>query len=227
MSSRVLVIEDEVQIRRILKNALADEDCHVTEAGTVRDGLRMVGTTNPDLILLDLGLPDGDGIGFIEEVRGWSDVPILILSARFDEKVKIAGLNAGADDYLTKPFGIGELIARIRVLLRRKSRAEDEISPLVQFGDCSVDFSTRKVMRGTKDIHLTPIEYKLLTVMLSRPDKVMTQTHILKTVWGDSYADSAHYLRIYMSHLRQKLEENPSQPKHFLTEIGVGYRFKQ
>ncbi len=227
MSSRVLVIEDEVQIRRILKNALADEDCHVTEAGTVRDGLRMVGTTNPDLILLDLGLPDGDGIGFIEEVRGWSDVPILILSARFDEKDKIAGLNAGADDYLTKPFGIGELIARIRVLLRRKSRAEDEISPLVQFGDCSVDFSTRKVMRGTKDIHLTPIEYKLLTVMLSRPDKVMTQTHILKTVWGDSYADSAHYLRIYMSHLRQKLEENPSQPKHFLTEIGVGYRFKQ
>ncbi len=227
MSSRVLVIEDEVQIRRILKNALADEDCLVTEAGTVRDGLRMVGTTNPDLILLDLGLPDGDGIGFIEEVRGWSDVPILILSARFDEKDKIAGLNAGADDYLTKPFGIGELIARIRVLLRRKSRAEDEISPLVQFGDCSVDFSTRKVMRGTKDIHLTPIEYKLLTVMLSRPDKVMTQTHILKTVWGDSYADSAHYLRIYMSHLRQKLEENPSQPKHFLTEIGVGYRFKQ
>ena len=133
MSSRVLVIEDEVQIRRILKNALADEDCHVTEAGTVRDGLRMVGTTNPDLILLDLGLPDGDGIGFIEEVRGWSDVPILILSARFDEKDKIAGLNAGADDYLTKPFGIGELIARIRALLRRKSRAEDEISPLVQF----------------------------------------------------------------------------------------------
>jgi two-component system KDP operon response regulator KdpE len=227
MDSRVLVIEDEIQIRRILKNALTDEGCHVSEAGTVKEGLRLVGTTHPELILLDLGLPDGDGIGFIEEVRGWSDIPILILSARFDEKDKIAGLNAGADDYLTKPFGVGELIARIRALLRRKPRLEDEISPVVQFGHCSVDFSTREVLRAGEEIHLTPIEYKLLTVMLSRPDKVMTQTHILKTVWGDSYAESTHYLRIYMSHLRQKLEDNPSQPKHFLTEIGVGYRFKQ
>ena len=122
---------------------------------------------------------------------------------------------------------MGELIARIRALLRRKPKLEDDISPIVQFGDCSVDFSTRVVLRAGEEIHLTPIEYKLLTVMLSRPDKVMTQTHILKAVWGDSYAESTHYLRIYMSHLRQKLEENPSQPKHFLTEIGVGYRFKQ
>ena len=227
MDSRVLVIEDEIQIRSILKNALEDEGCHVSESGTVKDGLRLVGATSPDLILLDLGLPDGDGIGFIEEIRGWTDIPILILSARFDEKDKIAGLNAGADDYLTKPFGVGELIARIRALLRRKSRAEDEVSPYVQFGNCNVDFSTRKVLRGGKEIHLTPIEYKLLTVMLSRPDKVMTQTQVLKTVWGDAYVDSTHYLRIYMSHLRQKLEDDPSQPKHFLTEIGVGYRFKQ
>ena len=227
MDSRVLVIEDELQIRGILKNALEDEGCHVCEASGVKDGLRLVGELNPDLILLDLGLPDGDGIGFIEEVRGWSDIAILILSARFDEKDKIDGLNAGADDYLTKPFGIGELIARIRALLRRKPRGQEETSPYIQFGECSVDFSKREVIRGGKEIHLTPIEYKLLTVMLSRPEKVMTQTHILKSVWGDSYSDSAHYLRIYMSHLRQKLEENPSQPKHFLTEIGVGYRFKQ
>jgi two-component system KDP operon response regulator KdpE len=227
MDFRVLIIEDEIQIRRILKNALEDEGCHISEAGSVKEGLRQVGATNPELIVLDLGLPDGDGIGFIEEVRTWSDTPILILSARFDEKDKVAGLNAGADDYLTKPFGVSELIARIKALLRRKPRLEDDVSPLVQFGNCSVDFSTRTVLRGDQEIHLTPIEYKLLAVMLSRPDKVMTQTHILKTVWGDSYADSAHYLRIYMSHLRQKLEENPSQPKHFLTEIGVGYRFKQ
>jgi len=227
MSPRILVIEDEIQIRRILKNALEDEGCVVSEASTVKEGLRLVGTSNPELVMLDLGLPDGDGIRFIEEVRGWSDIPILILSARFDEKDKIAGLNAGADDYLTKPFGVGELIARMRALLRRKLRVEDEVSPIVQFGDCNVDFSTRMVLRGGKETHLTPIEYKLLTVMLSRPDKVMTQTHILKAVWGDSYADSAHYLRIYMSHLRQKLEDNPSQPKHFITEIGVGYRFKQ
>jgi len=227
MNPRILVIEDEIQIRRILKNALEDEGCVVSEASTVKEGLRLVGTSNPELVMLDLGLPDGDGIRFIEEVRGWSDIPILILSARFDEKDKIAGLNAGADDYLTKPFGVGELIARMRALLRRKLRVEDEVSPIVQFGDCNVDLSTRMVLRGGKETHLTPIEYKLLTVMLSRPDKVMTQTHILKAVWGDSYADSAHYLRIYMSHLRQKLEDNPSQPKHFITEIGVGYRFKQ
>lgn len=227
MDFRVLIIEDEIQIRRILKNALEDEGCHISEAGSVKEGLRQVGATNPELIVLDLGLPDGDGIGFIEEVRTWSDTPILILSARFDEKDKVAGLNAGADDYLTKPFGVSELIARIKALLRRKPRLEDDVSPLVHFGNCSVDFSTRTVLRGDQEIHLTPIEYKLLAVMLSRPDKVMTQTHILKIVWGDSYADSAHYLRIYMSHLRQKLEENPSQPKHFLTEIGVGYRFKQ
>ena len=227
MDPRILVIEDEIQIRRILKNALEDEGCLVSEASTIKEGLRLVGTSSPEMVMLDLGLPDGDGIRFIEEVRGWSDIPILILSARFDETDKIAGLNAGADDYLTKPFGVGELIARMRALLRRKSRSEDEASPIVQFGDCSVDFSTRIVLRGGKETHLTPIEYKLLTVMLSRPDKVMTQTHILKAVWGDSYADSAHYLRIYMSHLRQKLEVNPSQPKHFLTEIGVGYRFKQ
>lgn len=227
MDFRILVIEDEIQIRRILKNALEDEGCLVSEASTVKEGLRLVGTSNPDLVLLDLGLPDRDGIRFIEEVRGWTDIPILILSARFDEKDKIAGLNAGADDYLTKPFGVGELIARMRALLRRKSRAEEVFSPITLFGDCSVDFSTRTVLRNGKEVHLTPIEYKLLSVMLSRPDKVMTQTHILKTVWGESYADSAHYLRIYMSHLRQKLEDNPSQPKHFLTEIGVGYRFKQ
>jgi len=227
MDYRVLVIEDEAQIRRILKNALADEGCHVIEAGTIKDGLRQVGSTNPELILLDLGLPDGDGISFIKEVRSWSDIPILILSARFDEKDKIGGLNAGADDYLTKPFGSGELIARIRALLRRKTRLGEEVSSVVQFGKCSVDFANRTVFRNAQEVHLTSIEYKLLAVMLSRPDKVMTQTHILKNVWGDSYADSTHYLRIYMSHLRQKLEENPSQPKHLLTEIGVGYRFKQ
>lgn len=227
MDYRVLVIEDEAQIRRILKNALVDEGCHVSEAGTIKDGLRQVGSTNPELILLDLGLPDGDGISFIKEVRTWSDIPILILSARFDEKDKIDGLNAGADDYLTKPFGSGELIARIRALLRRKTRLGEKVSSVIQFGNCSVDFANRTVFRNAQEVHLTSIEYKLLAVMLSRPDKVMTQTHILKTVWGDSYADSTHYLRIYMSHLRQKLEENPSQPKHFLTEIGVGYRFKQ
>ena len=226
MDSRVLIIEDEVQIRRILKNAMTDEGCHVSEAATIKDGLKQAGATNPELILLDLGLPDGDGISFIKEVRAWSDVPILILSARTDEKDKIDGLNAGADDYLTKPFGSGELIARIRALLRRKNRLGEDVSPIFKFGNCCVDFSNRTVLKDGQEIHLTAIEYKLLAVMLSRPDKVTTQTHILKNVWGDSYVDSTHYLRIYMSHLRQKLEENPSQPQHFLTEIGVGYRFK-
>jgi len=226
MDHHILIVEDEIQIRNILKNALVDEGCHVHEAGTVKEGLRLVGHVSPALILLDLGLPDGDGITFIEEVRSWTDTPILILSARFDEKDKIAGLDAGADDYLTKPFGVGELIARIRALLRRKPRSED-VSPSFHFGECQVDFSTRTVMRAGKAIHLTPIEYKLLGALLSRPGKVMTQTHILKTVWGDAYADSTHYLRIYMSHLRHKLETNPTQPQHFLTEIGVGYRFKQ
>lgn len=221
----VLVVEDEKQIRRFVRTALEDEGCRVFEAGTLAGGLVEAGERKPDVIMLDLGLPDGNGVDFIRDLRGWSDAPILVLSARSNEKDKVQALDAGADDYLTKPFGVGELRARARALLRRQSRTEDA-SPLFEFGEVKVDLSRRVVTRNGDPVRLTPIEYRLLCVLLANVGKVLTQRHLLREVWGPSSVESYHYLRIYVGHLRHKLEIDPAQPRHFQTETGVGYRFQ-
>jgi len=224
--AKVLVIEDEKQIRRFVRAALEEEGCQVSEAETMAHGLVEAGSRQPDLIILDLGLPDGNGIDLIRDLRGWSDVPVLILSARTQETDKIDALDAGADDYLTKPFSVGELRARVRALLRRRARSGETASPLVEFGKVAVDLSRRMVKRGGEPVHLTPIEYRLLATLLGHPGKVLTQRNLLREIWGPSYIESSHYLRVYVGHLRQKLEDDPAQPEHFLTETGVGYRFQ-
>ena len=221
----VLVVEDEKQIRRFVRTSLEEEGCRVFEAGTLAGGLVEAGERKPDLIMLDLGLPDGNGVDFIRDLRGWSDAPILVLSARSNEKDKVQALDAGADDYLTKPFGVAELRARARALLRRQSRTEDP-SPLFEFGEVKVDLSRRVVTRNGEPVRLTPIEYRLLCVLLGNAGKVLTQRHLLREVWGPSSVESYHYLRIYVGHLRHKLEVDPTQPRHFQTETGVGYRFQ-
>ena len=222
----VLIVEDEKLIRRFVRSALEDEDCRVVEAATSAQGLLEAAASKPDLVILDLGLPDGNGIDFIGDLRGWSDVPILVLSARSQESDKIAALDAGADDYLTKPFGVGELRARARALLRRQSRGGEAASPLVDFGAVRVDLSRRVVTRSGEAVHLTPIEYRLLCVLLANTGKVMTQRHLLREVWGPASIESNHYLRVYVGHLRQKLEDDATQPRYLLTETGVGSRFQ-
>lgn len=224
-SPSVVVVEDEKQIRRFVRSALEAEGCRVFEAENGKQGLVEAGTRKPDLIVLDLGLPDLDGVEFIRDLRGWSAVPILILSARSTENDKIVALDAGADDYLTKPFGVGELLARVRALLRRQGKSS-EGSPVVSFGDIQADLSKRVVTRGGEPVHLTQIEYRLLALLLANPGKVLTHRHLLREVWGPSFVESNHYLRIYVGHLRQKLEADPAQPKHLQTETGVGYRFQ-
>jgi len=222
-----VVIEDEPQIRRFVRAALEAEGWQVFEADTARRGLTEAGTRKPDLLVLDLGLPDGDGLDVIRDVRGWSAVPIVVLSARVDEADKIAALDAGADDYLTKPFGVGELLARVRANLRRPRAAGADGAPeepVFSFGEVQVDRQARLVRRGGVEVHLTPIEYRLLNVLLSHAGRVLTHRQLLREVWGPSHAEQNHYLRIYMGHLRQKLEADPAQPAHLLTETGVGYR---
>lgn len=222
---RVLIVEDEKQIRRFVRTALEEEGCHVFEAETSATGLIEAGACQPDLVMLDLGLPDGNGVDFIRDLRHWSDVPVLVLSARSHENDKIQALDAGADDYLTKPFGVGELQARARALLRRQSRGEGA-TPIFDFGAVQVDLSRRVVTRQGETVHLTPIEYRLLCVLLANTGKVMTQRALLREVWGGNSVESPHYLRVYVGHLRQKLEDDPAQPKFILTETGVGYRFQ-
>lgn len=226
-ATNIVIVEDEPQIRRFVRAALEAEKCNVFEADTLRRGLTEVGTRKPDLVVLDLGLPDGDGVDLIRDLRGWSAVPIIVLSARAEERQKIAALDAGADDYLTKPFGVGELMARVRVALRHGTRAAQDAQPVVTFGKVSLDLGKRNVVRDGDIIHLTPIEYRLLAFLIAHPGKVLTHQQILRAVWGPSHVDSPHYLRIYMGHLRQKLEDDPAQPKFLITETGVGYRFSQ
>ena len=221
----VLIVEDERQIRRFMRSALESEGCRVMECKHGQQALLDAATGKPELVLLDLGLPDMDGVEFIRALRSWSAAPVIIVSARSDEQEKIRALDAGADDYLTKPFGVGELLARVRAQLRRQQHTQDSDS-LVRFGEVDVDLARRLVRRAGLDIHLTPIEYRLLGVLLASAGKVLTHRHLLREVWGPGYAESNHYLRIYVGHLRQKLEGDPAQPQHFLTETGVGYRFQ-
>ena len=223
---RILLVEDDSILGDGIVAGLKLGDYAVD---WVRDGesARLALLDHPyDACVLDLGLPDGNGVDFIRDLRAWSDVPILVLSARSNEKDKIQALDVGADDYLTKPFGVGELRARARALLRRQSRISDEASPIIEFGEARVDLSRRVVTRAGEPVHLTPIEYRLLCVLLANTGKVMTQRHLLREVWGPASVESNHYLRVYVGHLRQKLEDDATQPKYLLTETGVGYRFQ-
>lgn len=222
----ILIVEDEKEIRRFLRIALEGEGFRVFDADTLTRGLIEAATRKPELVILDLGLPDGDGSQFIREVRQWSSMPVIVLSARSDEQDKITALDAGADDFLSKPFGVGELLARVRVALRhRPHQGNDSPVALISFGSVSVDIAARRVTRNGEDLHLTPIEFRLLVSLLNHPGKVMTQRQLLTQVWGPNAVEHSHYLRIYMGHLRQKLELDPARPLHLLTETGVGYRF--
>ncbi len=223
-SPLILVVEDEPQIRRFVRAALEEEGARVVEAGTAADALERMAVAMPALVVLDLGLPDRDGADLIRELRIWSAVPVLVLSARSAEEEKIAALDAGADDYLTKPFGVGELRARLRAMLRRANAATGE--PVVEFGDLRVDHAHRRVERGDVPIHLTPIEYRLLSVLIANAGRVLTHRQLLREVWGAGHGERSHYLRVYVGHLRQKLEADPARPCHLLTETGIGYRFQ-
>lgn len=219
-----LLVEDEPQIRRFVRAALEEEGWHVHEADTVRRGLSDAGTRSPDLIILDLGLPDGDGIAFIGDLRKWSSVPVIVLSARTNEADKITALDAGADDYLTKPFSVGELQARVRATLRRQRQPDAINAGQVQFGAVTVNLKDRRVLKAGVGVHLTPTEYRLLSMLAGSAGRVLTNPQLLRSVWGPSHAEDGHYLRIYMGHLRHKLEDDPAQPRYLLTETGVGYR---
>jgi two-component system KDP operon response regulator KdpE len=221
----ILVIEDEPQMRRFLKASLESHDYHLIEAVTAREGLAHASGRNPDVILLDLGLPDLDGIELTRRVREWSSVPIIIISARGREQDKIAALDAGADDYLTKPFGMGELLARLRVALRRAATG-DGGEAVFTLGDLMVDLGLRLVFRGGTEVHLTPIEYKLLTALVRHAGRVLTHRQLLKDVWGPNALEHTHYVRVYMTQLRHKLEHDPAQPRYLVNEAGIGYRLK-
>lgn len=220
----VIVIEDEPQIRRFLRTALEVEDCQVVEAATAERGLLDSGTRKPDLLIVDLGLPDRDGVELIRDIRSWSSVPILVLSARSAEQDKVAALDAGADDYLTKPFGVPELQARVRALLRRSVRHAGSDNAIHTLGEVHIDLARREVTRQGEPVHLTPIEYRLLTQLLAHAGRVVTHRQLLCEVWGPSHSEHNHYLRVYMAGLRRKLEADPNRPQHIRTETGVGYR---
>jgi two-component system KDP operon response regulator KdpE len=219
----VLLIEDEPQIRRFLRTVLPERGFVLFEADTGKQGLVEAAVRKPDVVILDLGLPDLDGVELVKRLREWSAVPVIVLSARAQESDKVAALDAGADDYLTKPFGVGELLARLRVALRHVVRGVDG-SQVFEAGPLKVDLSARRVGLGGREVHLTPIEYRLLTVLIKHAGKVLTHRHLLKEVWGPTHVEDAHYLRIYMAQLRRKLEEDPTRPRFLLTEPGVGYR---
>ncbi|HVZ79763.1 MAG TPA: response regulator [bacterium] len=223
----ILIIEDEAPIRRFLRLSLEDRDFRLVESSTGEEGLALASSHNPEVILLDLGLPDMDGLEVIQRTRAWTPVPIIVLSARDKEQDKIKALESGADDYLTKPFSVGELTARIKVALRHSNRTGGASpSGLYQNGVLKVDLENRQVFLDGKEVHLTPTEYKLLAILARRPGKLVTRWELLRDVWGPAGGDSGHYLRIYVHQLRQKLEENPAQPRYLITEAGIGYRLR-
>jgi len=219
-----LVLEDEREIRHFVRVSLVAEGWQVVEAETIAQGLVEAGTRRPDLVIADLGLPDGDGVDFIRQLRCWSGVPIIVLSARTQESDKVAALDAGADDYITKPFGTAELLARTRANLRRVRVGRATEDALFRFGEVEIDLSARLVRRRGEEVHLTPIEYRLLTVLITNAGRVITHPFLLREVWGPSHAGRTHYLRVYMANLRQKLEVDSARPRHIVTETGVGYR---
>jgi two-component system KDP operon response regulator KdpE len=218
----VLIVEDDPQIQRFLTAALESHDYEPVSADNGADGLRLATTRQPDIVIVDLGLPDMSGLDVIRRLREWYAKPIIVLSARSQESDKVGALDLGADDYLTKPFGVAELLARMRVALRH--RVGPESQPCVEIGKLVIDFSARRVTRGDQEIHLTPIEYKLLAALIQHRGKVLTHRQLLREVWGAAHVESPQYLRIYMRSLRQKIEDDPARPRHLLTEIGVGYR---
>ncbi|WP_415034179.1 response regulator [Azonexus sp.] len=224
-TAMILLVEDERQIRETIALALECEGFATCEAGNAARASEQVAQHKPALILLDLGLPDRDGVDFIRDLRAWSATPILILSARSAEDSKVDALDAGADDYLSKPFGMAELLARVRALLRR--RPDEQVSDAqLAFGDFLIDCVKRTVSRAGEPLHLTQIEYRLLAYLAANPGRVLTHRHLLARVWGGQAVENHQYLRVYVGHLRQKIEANPAQPRHILTEIGVGYRFQ-
>jgi two-component system KDP operon response regulator KdpE len=221
--ARILVVDDEQEIRRMLKVALSAHGYAVAEAPSGKEGLNQALIFHPDLVILDLGLPDLDGMEVIRALREWSSIPVIILSVREEENDKIEALDAGADDYLTKPFSMGELLARIRVAIRRTARTEDE--PVLAFPDLTIDLARRLVLRNQEEIKVTPTEYEILKYLALHAGRVVTHRQLLRAVWGPNFQEETHYLRVYVGQLRRKIEEDPAQPRYILTESGVGYRF--
>ena len=222
---QILIIEDELPIRRFLRTSLTNHHYHIWEAANGSEGIAQASLHPVDIVILDLGLPDMDGLQVIERLREWSRIPIIILSARGQENDKIAALDAGADDYLTKPFGVGELIARIRVALRHSAPGE-KTEAIFTAGDLRVDFAKRQVFLAETEIHLTPTEYDLLAVLIRYAGKVVTHKQLLTEVWGASYANETQILRVHMMQLRHKIERDPARPRYLVTELGVGYRLR-
>lgn len=226
LRARILVVEDEPDIRRFVRLTLQTEGHEVHEAPTLQRGLIDAGSRRPELAIVDLGLPDGDGVDLIRDLRTWSTAPVIVLSARSGEVDKVAALDAGADDYLVKPFGAAELLARVRAQLRRQTLGTAASEPVLRFGSVVVDLARRVVERDGEPIHLTPIEYRLLTHLAGQPDRVITHQQLLRAVWGPGHSQDTHYVRVHMANLRKKVEVDPSMPKHLLTEAGIGYRFR-
>jgi len=225
MNPRILLVEDDPNIRRFVRAALQDEGFEVFDAETCRRALIEVATRQPDLAIVDLGLPDEDGKGFIRQVRAWSALPVLVLSAREREEEKVAALDAGADDYLVKPFGVPELLARVRAQLRRRAQADAaSASSTIAFGKITVDLASHEVRKSGEVVHLTPIEFRLLAALIRGQGRVLTHRQLLSEVWGQAYIERAHYLRVHMANLRHKLEDDPARPVHLMTELQVGYR---
>ncbi len=222
MGAKILVIDDEVEIRRLLKVGLTAHGYDFLEAATGQDGIYLTAVARPDIVLLDMGLPDLDGLSVVEQIREWSQIPIIILSVRGQDNDKVKALDLGADDYLTKPFSMSELMARIRVAMRHQGNLKDE--PTIQIADLWIDLARRQVKAGGTEVHLTPTEYDLLKILISNAGKVVTHRYLLTNIWGNDGQEYAQYLRIYISQLRKKIEKDPNQPKYILTEPGVGYR---
>ncbi|GAB2447514.1 response regulator [Nocardia tengchongensis] len=223
---KVLVVDDEPQILRALRINLSVRGYEVTTASTGGAALRAAAEKHPEVIILDLGLPDIDGIEVLAGLRGWSTVPVIVLSARTDSSDKVEALDAGADDYVTKPFGMDELLARLRAAVRRSATTADTAEPVIETSSFTVDLAAKKVTRHGRDVHLTPTEWGVLEMLVRHQGKLVGRRELLREVWGPSYATETHYLRVYLAQLRRKLEDDPSQPKHLLTEAGMGYRFQ-
>jgi two-component system KDP operon response regulator KdpE len=222
----VLLVEDEPSMRRFLQSTLVDHGFRVVTAENGRRGLEQATSHNPDLVILDLGLPDMDGLEVTARLRDWSEAPILVVSAREQQADKVQALDAGANDFVTKPFGVGELMARMRVWIRQATRAADDAAPIKRIGDLRFDFARRLVFLGEAEVHLTRTEYRLLALLVKNAGKVLSHRQILESVWGPRHGEDAQYVRVYMGHLRRKIEKDPARPRYLVTEPGIGYRLK-